>query len=87
MKSRHTNYRIVLRIAASLAAGICTSSYATASLALGTVEQRLACTPDVFRLCSSEIPNVEQIISCMKAKRPSLSQACRSVFNPPASRD
>ena len=51
---------------------------------VGTAEERAACTPDVFRLCSSEIPNVGLIISCMKAKKASLSQACRSVFDTPA---
>ena len=27
-----------------------------------TAEERQACTPDVFRLCSSEIPNVDRIV-------------------------
>ncbi|MCI0736972.1 MAG: hypothetical protein L0Y50_12010 [Beijerinckiaceae bacterium] len=70
-----------------MAAVIWASSHVTASLALGTAEQRLACTPDVFRLCGSEIPDVDQIIGCMKAKKASLSQACRSVFDPPATRE
>ena len=30
------------------------------ALAQGTAEERQACTPDVFRLCSSEIPNVDR---------------------------
>jgi hypothetical protein len=49
--------------------------------ALGTESERAACTPDVFRLCSSEIPNIERIIACMKAKRASLSTPCRLVFD------
>jgi len=48
--------------------------------ALGTESERAACTPDVFRLCSSEIPNIDRIIACMKAKRASLSTPCRLVF-------
>jgi hypothetical protein len=59
-------------------------SYSTSSFALGTSEEREACTPDVFRLCSSEIPNVDKIISCMKAKKSQLSPKCKAVFNAPA---
>lgn len=47
-----------------------------------TAEERAACTPDVFRLCSSEIPSVERIVACMKRERPKLSPACAKVFNP-----
>jgi hypothetical protein len=72
-------------MAYSLAVGVTLlSSFVSASYALGTVEQRAACTPDVFRLCSSAIPNVDNIIACMKANKSSLSPACRSVFNEPA---
>jgi hypothetical protein len=53
----------------------------TASFALGTDSERAACTPDVFRLCSSEIPNVDRIVACMRAKKASLSPACRLVFD------
>jgi hypothetical protein len=45
-----------------------------------TAEQRAACTPDAFRLCSSEIPDVTRIVACMKAKEASLSAPCRAVF-------
>ena len=48
---------------------------------LGTESERAACTPDVFRLCSSEIPDVDRIIACMKAKRASLSAPCKVVFD------
>jgi hypothetical protein len=44
-----------------------------------TAEQRAACAPDVYRLCSSDIPNVEKIIVCMKKEKPNLSPACRAV--------
>jgi hypothetical protein len=86
MKANQAEFRTVLRAAVAMVAGLALSSYATASFALGTVEQRVACTPDVFRLCSSEIPNVGLIISCMTAKKASLSQACRSVFDMPTSK-
>jgi hypothetical protein len=58
-------------------------SYSTSSFAIGTAEERAACTPDVFRLCSSEIPNVDKIIGCMKAKKSQLSPKCKAVFNAP----
>jgi hypothetical protein len=44
-----------------------------------TAEQRAACEPDVYRLCSSDIPNVGKIIVCMKKEKPNLSPACRAV--------
>jgi hypothetical protein len=59
-------------------------SLPTASFALGTTEERSACTGDVFRLCSSEIPNVDRIVVCLKSNKASLSTACRSVFDRPA---
>ena len=59
-------------------------SYSTSSFALGTAEEREACTPDVFKLCSSEIPNVDKIIACMKKKKSQLSPKCKAVFNAPA---
>ncbi len=43
-------------------------------------EQRQACTGDVFRLCSSDIPNVDRIVACLKRQRTSLSSACQAVF-------
>lgn len=46
-----------------------------------TAEQRAACTPDAFRLCSSEIPNISAITACMRKNKPNLSTACRAVFD------
>src|SRR5580700_1166529 len=60
--------------------------YTTTSFAVGTDEQRAACTPDVFRLCSSEIPSVDRIVACLKAKKASLSAGCQAVFNAPPER-
>ena len=54
----------------------------TGAVAQGTAEQRAACTPDAFRLCSSEIPNVSKIVACMQQKKAQLSPACRAVFRP-----
>jgi hypothetical protein len=46
----------------------------------GTASQQAACTPDVFRLCSAEIPWVERIVACLKRERPRLSEGCHAVF-------
>jgi hypothetical protein len=45
----------------------------------GTPAQRLACTPDVFRLCSAFIPNADEITICLKEKYVNLSDACRAA--------
>ena len=46
----------------------------------GTPAQRRACTPDVYRLCAGEIPNVAAITACLRRQKASLSEACRAVF-------
>jgi hypothetical protein len=48
--------------------------------AIGTPEQRRACTPDVYRLCPGEIPNVRAITACLRRQKASLSEACRAYF-------
>jgi hypothetical protein len=45
-----------------------------------TDQQRAACTPDAFRLCSSEMPDANRVAACMIAKQASLSAPCRAVF-------
>src|SRR6267142_6101242 len=45
-----------------------------------TLEQRLACTPDVLRLCSAFIPDAGQITICLGEKNAELSDACRTAF-------
>ena len=52
----------------------------SALAAPGTPEQRTACTPDVYRLCAGEIPNVRAITSCLRRQKANLSDACRAVF-------
>ena len=50
----------------------------------GSAEDQLACTPDVYRLCSSLIPNEDAIVGCLKSNKASLSPACKQVFSRPA---
>jgi hypothetical protein len=56
----------------------------TASPALsflqGTPEQRLACRPDVLRLCSAFIPNAYEITTCLRERSSELSDACRAAI-------
>ncbi|MBV8927255.1 MAG: hypothetical protein JOZ74_17975 [Bradyrhizobium sp.] len=46
----------------------------------GTMEQQMACTPDVWRLCSDQIPDVNRIVACLQRNTPNLSGGCRAVF-------
>jgi hypothetical protein len=63
--------------------GLALATISTSGFALGTAEQRATCTPDVFRLCRSEIPNVERVIVCLKQNKPNLSKPCQAVMNSP----
>ena len=47
-----------------------------------TPEQQAACSDDAFRLCSSEIPDVDRVTACMVRKQDQLSQGCRVYFKP-----
>jgi Cysteine rich repeat len=55
----------------------------------GTTQQQMACTPDVWRLCSDQVPDVSRIVACLQRNAPRLSPGCRAVFetgaaSPPA---
>jgi hypothetical protein len=52
----------------------------SASADIATPEQKRACTPDVYRLCAGEIPNMRAITACLRRRKASLSDACRAVF-------
>jgi hypothetical protein len=52
----------------------------TASLAFSAEAQQM-CTGDAFRLCSSEIPNIPKITSCMIKHRADLSAGCRTIMD------
>jgi hypothetical protein len=47
------------------------------SFSQGTLEQRLACTPDVLRLCSAFIPNADDITICLREKNAELTMLAR----------
>jgi hypothetical protein len=67
------------RLGAALGLGLALVS-AGSAFALGTPEQRRACTPDVYRLCAGEIPNVRAITICLQRHKASLSEACRTAM-------
>jgi hypothetical protein len=69
-----------LAAAAAALAFMLTLASASSAFAIGTPEQRRACTPDVYRLCAGEIPNVRAITACLRRQKASLSEACRAVF-------
>jgi hypothetical protein len=83
MKARLTGFcgtasQLNLAVALGLLVALLTTGSASAEP--GTPEQKRACTPDVYRLCASEIPNVRAITACLRRQKASLSDACRAVF-------
>jgi hypothetical protein len=64
----------------TMAALLFAASSALAQENPGTDQQRVACTPDVLRLCSSEIPNVDRIVACLRRQKSQLSAGCRQAF-------
>src|SRR4051794_27219741 len=83
--------RIVLSFAVAIA-GIGAVTSASSQEYRGTWEQQMACTPDVWRLCGEQIPDVSRIVACLRQNTPQLSNGCRAVFEsqanaqPPAPR-
>ena len=71
--------RIVLGLAVAIA-GIGAVAPASAQEYRGTWEQQMACTPDVWRLCGDQIPDVNRIVACLRQNTPQLSSGCRAVF-------
>jgi len=71
--------RIALGVALAIG-GIVTQGAAFAEEYRGTMEQQMACTPDVWRLCSDQIPDVSRITACLRENTPQLSSGCRAVF-------
>ena len=72
--------RVVLSLAMSAVFGIALLSPASSDEYRGTFEQQLACTPDVWRLCGDQIPDVNRIVACLRQNTPQLSGSCRAVF-------
>jgi hypothetical protein len=71
--------RIVLGLALAIA-GLGAVAPASSQEYRGTWEQQMACTPDVWRLCSDQVPDVSRIVACLRQNTPQLSNNCRAVF-------
>jgi hypothetical protein len=71
--------RIVLGLAVAIG-GTGVIAPASSQEYRGTWEQQMACTPDVWRLCSDQVPDVSRIVACLRQNTPQLSNGCRAVF-------
>jgi hypothetical protein len=67
------------QLGATLAVALSLSMLPTVGHAY-TQEEQQACQPDAFRLCGSEIPDVDRVTACMIAKKSQLSPECRRFF-------
>ena len=74
MRTRRIALGVALSIGGFVAQGADAQEYR------GTWEQQMACTPDVWRLCSDQIPDTNRIVACLQQNTPQLSSACRAVF-------
>jgi hypothetical protein len=45
-----------------------------------TQDQQQACSPDAFRLCGPQIPDVDRVTACMIARKAELSPGCAVFF-------
>jgi hypothetical protein len=79
--------RIVLSLALATTIGSIAAGPALSEEYRGTWAQQMACTPDVMRLCSDQIPDVTRIVACLRENTPSLGNSCRAVFESNASAD
>lgn len=77
--------RIVLSLALATTIGSIAAGPALSEEYRGTWSQQMACTPDVMRLCSDQIPDVTRIVACLRDNTPSLGNSCRAVFESNAS--
>src|SRR4051794_39968061 len=71
--------RIVLGLVVAIAASGVVAP-ASSQEYRGTWEQQMACTPDVWRLCGEQVPDVGRIVACLRQNTPRLSNNCRAVF-------
>jgi len=80
MKARFARFSSTSRSRSTVALLLSLFATGSAFAEPGTPVQRRACTPDVYRLCPGEIPNVRAITACLRRQKASLSEACRAVF-------
>ena len=71
---------VALSVAIAIVCSIAAHNPAFSEEYRGTFEQQMACTPDVFRLCSELIPDTNRIVVCLRQNTSQLSSSCRAVF-------
>ena len=81
-----TAQRLVLSLAVAIGSVGALQSGTIAEEYRGTWEQQMACTPDVWRLCGDQVPDVSRIVACLRQNTPQLSNGCRAVFESQANR-
>jgi hypothetical protein len=62
------------------AAGMLLALTLTAGVTATPATAQHACEPDAHRLCSQFIPNEQDVASCLRRKRGSLSADCRAAM-------
>jgi hypothetical protein len=70
-----------IKLGLMLATALSVSMWPAAAQAY-TPEEEQACSGDAFRLCSSEIPDVDRVTVCMVRNKSQLSPGCRAFFRP-----
>jgi len=77
------NLSTLRHVGVVIAIVVATTSFSTSSFAVGSSEQRAACTGDVMRLCFTSVASGDQaIIACMTKNKDRLSQKCKSTLPP-----
>ena len=74
--ARFTTFQLGLMLATAMSVSMLSSAGQAY-----TPEQQQACTGDAFRLCSSEIPDVDKVTVCMVRNKSQLSPGCRVFFH------
>jgi hypothetical protein len=74
------SHRGLISLAIAISSITAFGSGASAQQYRGTMDQQMACTPDVWRLCGAAIPDVDRIVACLRSNTPQLSPGCRAVF-------
>jgi hypothetical protein len=70
-------YRTSSKFVATL---LLTATLGGTAFAQGTMAQQNACRGDVFRLCANYIPDVGQVVACLRGNGSRLSDACHDVM-------
>ena len=73
--------RRVMNVALAISIGSSAAVFVTKAEAFEiTAEQREACMGDAMRLCGSEIPDVDRVLVCMRAKKSQVSARCKATI-------